>query len=148
MLKLEEMMSTPVTTLTPENSVLDAKRLMEKKDIRHIPVVNHKQKLVGIFTRSDLFAVMDSSVYHLPNEMQEAQEAEILLADAMRTKVATASVHTSVRDAAQFLVTRKYGCLPIMHEERVVGIVTEGDFVKAMLLLLDKLDALEAQKTA
>lgn len=145
MLKLEEMMSTPVATLTPENSVLDAKRLMEKNDIRHIPVVNHKQKLVGMFTRSDLFAAMDSSVYNLPTELQEAQEAEILLADAMKTKVATASIHTSVRDAAQFLITRKYGCLPVMHEERVVGIVTEGDFVRATLMLLDKLEAKQGQ---
>ncbi|MBK8971009.1 MAG: CBS domain-containing protein [Hahellaceae bacterium] len=140
MLKLEEMMSTPVATLTPENSVLDAKRLMEKNDIRHIPIVNHKEKLVGMFTRTDLMAAMDSSVYHLPDEQQEAQQAEIQIADVMRTKVATASLHTSLRDAAEFLVTRKYGCLPIIHEERVVGIVTEGDFVKAMILLLDKLE--------
>lgn len=138
MFTLEEIMSAPVSTLTPEHTVLDARRLMEQHNIRHIPVVNAKGRLKGLFTHSDLLASSDSRAYHLSEEEQAAHEADIRLSEVMTDKVATASLHTTVRDAAEFLVTKKYGCLPVLHEERVVGIVTENDFVRAMLRLLDE----------
>ncbi|ABC27134.1 MULTISPECIES: CBS domain-containing protein [Hahella] len=137
MILMKDVMSHPVHTLSTENSLADARKMMQEQGIRHIPVVNAKNKLEGLVTQRDVFAAMDSSVYDMPPELMEAHESEIPVTQVMRTKVATASLDTPIRKAAEFLQTKKYGCLPVVENGHVVGILTGGDFIKIAINLLD-----------
>ena len=55
----------------------------------------------------------------------------------MRTDVTTVSPETRLRDAAEMLFNHKYGCLPVVDEDKLVGIITEADFLKLTISLMD-----------
>ena len=57
-LPVGELMSSPLITINPNNSIKDAIEIMEQKDIRRLPVVDNKGKMVGIITDKDVFRAM------------------------------------------------------------------------------------------
>ncbi|GAA3962076.1 CBS domain-containing protein [Allohahella marinimesophila] len=145
MVTMQEMMSTPVRTLSPDDSVLDARRAMAEWRVRHIPILSvheipEKRRLVGIVSRGDLLAAMDSDIYAMTEDERAEHEASISLERIMTKNVATASPETGMADGANFLLNRKVGCLPIVREKQVIGIVTDHDFVRATLKLLERLE--------
>lgn len=140
MIPLEDMMTTDVTTLTPDASVLDARRLMTTKGIRHIPIVNKKGKLAGLFSQRDLLAVTDSTELDIPKAQREENESKIRLGEVMTTRVSTASPNVALRDAAVFLQNNKYGCLPVVENGEVRGIITDTDFIGVAINLLEQIE--------
>ncbi len=140
MIECQELMTHPVFTLHEDASVADARRLMHQRHVRHIPIVDKKDRLVGIFTQRDLLAHMDSAMYGMSEEELEVQEADLPIKEVMSTKVATASLHTPLRQAALFLQNKRYGCLPIVDGKQVVGIITDSDFVQIAINLLEQME--------
>ena len=141
MIKCHELMTHPVKTLLESASVSEARNLMRNSHIRHIPIVNEKDELVGMFTQRDLLATMDSSMYNMTEEELETRESDIQISTVMTKKVATASLHTPLRRAAMFLQDKKYGCLPIVEERKVMGIITDSDFVTIAVNLLEQMES-------
>lgn len=144
MVTMQEMMSTPVRTLSPEDTVLDARKAMAKWSVRHIPILSvhdipEKRRLVGLVSRGDILGAMDSDIYAMSEEERAEHDASISLERIMTKNVATASPETGIADGANFLLNRKVGCLPIVRDKQVVGIVTDHDFVRAAVKLLDRL---------
>ncbi|MAM88554.1 CBS domain-containing protein [Allohahella sp. A8] len=145
MVTMQEMMSTPVRTLSPEHSVLDARKAMREWGVRHIPILSvheipEKRRLVGMVSRSDLLAAMDSDIYAMSEAERAEHDASIPLERIMTKNVAIASPETGMADGANFLINRKIGCLPIVRNKQLVGIVTNHDFVRATLKLLERLE--------
>ncbi len=140
MITIEDIMTRHVTTLTEDSSVLEARRVMNQEGIRHIPVVDSNNKLAGVFTQRDLLAVMDSSEADLPHDVREAKESSILLKDVMTRKIATASTRVSLREAATFLQNKKVGCLPIVEDGEIQGIITDSDFIAVAINLLEQVE--------
>ncbi len=58
----------------------------------------------------------------------------------MRTDIATVNEDTHLKEAAQILLNHKYGCLPVVHKGELTGIVTEADFLRLTITLMDALD--------
>lgn len=144
-------MTRPVYTLPDTATLADARELMAIRQIRHVPIVDHKDRLVGMFTQRDLFATMDSAMYEMSDEELATREAEININMVMSTKVASASPTTSLQQAAEFLRSKKYGCLPIVSQGKVLGIITDSDFVSIAINLLEQIEqsnAIEAEVTS
>lgn len=140
MIPLEDMMTTEVISLSPQDSVLKARQIMTTKGIRHIPIVNSDGKLAGLFSQRDLLAVMDSTELEISKSEREANEAKILLGDVMTTRVSTASPNVALREAAIFLQNNKYGCLPVVENGEVKGIITDTDFIGVAINLLEQIE--------
>ncbi|MDP5292728.1 CBS domain-containing protein [Oceanimonas sp. CHS3-5] len=133
---VSEIMSSRVLGLPPSATLADARTFMQRHHIRHLPVVEHEQ-LVGLISQRDILAAQESSLEQGRNGQFLQQHT---LTEIMITGVTTVSPHAGIREAALYLQKHKYGCLPVVDKGKLVGIVTDSDFVAVAIHLLEVLD--------
>ncbi len=137
MLTLNEIMVSDLHTLKADNTLQDAVELMKSKKIRHIPIVGSKNQLLGLVTQRDILAATS------PGSANKQQEMSTPLNAIMITKLDTVNKDTDLRQAALFLQQHKHGCLPVVEDSTLVGLVTDTDFVSVAINLLEMLEATE-----
>lgn len=127
---VEEVMSKNIFTLGRNDTLRIADDLMKQQRIRHIPVVGSEGDLCGILTQRDLFrgALLRSLGYG--SRAEERLLDSLSIKDAMREDVLTISPDSALSDAATLMLSEKVGCLPVVDGERLVGMISEADFVK------------------
>lgn len=135
-----DLMTRSVTTLRATDSALLAKETMMRQRIRHIPVISEEGAFEGLVTQRDLLAATISRFADVDAAIQEEIDSGIPLANIMITDVIMVSPGCSVRKAADILLANKFGCLPVVEGDKLVGIITEADFLKLVIELLDALD--------
>ena len=124
-----------VHTVRETDSLRDAHGLMRLIGIRHLPVVDASGAVVGVVSNRDIHRGWTSGL-------------DQPIASVMTRSLAWAHPSTSARDAAGVMLDHKIGCLPVLDDERrLVGIVTETDFLEVAhraLTLVEALRQLEA----
>ena len=136
MITVKELMRSQLYTLKPTNTVHQARDLMLDKQIRHIPIVDNSGKFIGLLTKRDILAASISSLADIDNIERDELEDGIPIAEIMITDVVVAQEDASLLDAAQHLLDQKHGCLPIFRGDKLVGILTESDFVRLAVHLM------------
>ncbi len=139
MFSIEAIMSTNLITVTPSATLAEARSLMHDHRIHHIPIVEGDE-LVGLITLTNVLAATDS---FLRDDSSRIHANEIGIKDAMVTDVATVDINASLRHAALFLERHKIGCLPVLDNDKLVGIITDTDFVAVAINLLEQLEETE-----
>ncbi|MDJ0710863.1 MAG: CBS domain-containing protein [Woeseiaceae bacterium] len=139
MFSIEAIMSTNLITVAPDATLAEARSLMHENRIHHIPVVEGDQ-LVGLVTLTNVLAATDS---FLREDDSRIHAKEIGITDAMVTDVATVDISASLRHAALFLERHKIGCLPVLNTGKLVGIITDTDFVAVAINLLEQIEESE-----
>ena len=125
-----DLMSSGMLTLGRNDTLNIADDLMKQKRVRHLPVLDGDGELCGIVTQRDLFrgAVLRSLGYG--SRAEEMMLASLAVKDAMTENPVTVTATTALADAAQLMLEHGVGCLPVLDDGRLVGILTEGDFVR------------------
>ena len=126
MIELDTIMSIDLVTVGPDDSLETARRLMHDERIHHLPVVDREDRLVGLVSLTNVLAATDS---FLRDEESKIPLDEIPIRDVMVTEVITVDEHAGIRQAALFLEKHKIGCLPVVTDGRLKGIITDTDFV-------------------
>ena len=139
MFTIEAIMCTNLITVPPSATLAEARTLMHDHRIHHIPVIDD-DKLVGLVTLTNVLAATDS---YLRDPKNRIHANEIRIDDAMVSDVATVDIHASLRHAALFIEKHKIGCLPVMDDSKLVGIITDTDFVAVAINLLETLEETE-----
>jgi CBS domain-containing protein len=139
MFSIEAIMSTNLITLSPSATLAEARTLMHEHRIHHLPVLDG-DKLIGLISLTNVLAATDS---FLRDDGSRIHADEIDITDAMVTDVATVDVSASLRHAALFLEKHKIGCLPVMDNDDLVGIITDTDFVAVAINLLEQIEETE-----
>ena len=139
MFSIDAIMSTNLVTVEPSATLAEARTLMHDNRIHHIPVVEGDQ-LVGLVTLTNVLAATDS---FLRDDKSRIHANEIGISDAMVTDVATVDINASLRHAALFLERHKIGCLPVLDDGKLVGIITDTDFVGVAINLLEQIEETE-----
>jgi len=143
-LTVAEIMTRDLITLGPDDSLADAGRLMAEHNIHHIPIVEADNQLVGIISHRDVLAAQDSS---LLNERDDAlKDDSIVISSVMTTDVKSTDDHASLRGTALHLKQNHMGCLPILRDNKLIGIITDSDFVTIAIALMDQLEATEPEE--
>lgn len=137
MMNLEMIMSTDLVTITPDENLAAARKLMHDKKIHHLPVVDSEENLVGLVTLTNVLAATDS---FLRDDNSRIHAKEIVVRDMMVTDVATVDENASLRQAALFLEKHRIGCLPVMSDGSLKGIITDTDFVAVAINLLEQME--------
>ncbi len=133
-------MTRDVVTLAEDDTLADARTCMEQGRIRHIPVVRGA-KLVGLITHRDILAASFSVFAQVSRAKEHRVFAQIPVRELMREAYAVPP-GTRVRDAAKVMLDNQYGCLPVVDEGgNLLGIVTEADFLKLAVKMLDAISA-------
>lgn len=123
---IKDVMRTSVITVTPETTVTEAKELMTKNNISKLPVLDH-DKLVGIITKNDLLKAGPSQATTLDMYEISYLLSKLTVKKAMCAKVISVSPSEVVEEAARIMVDNQIGCLPVVKDGVLVGIVTEND---------------------
>jgi acetoin utilization protein AcuB len=140
MLVKDRMTPNPIT-ITQDTSFTDAFRILREKGIRHLPVVDKKGKLIGIVARTDLLHASPSkatspSLFELNYVL-----ANLHVSELMSSPPITVPEESPLEEAARVMVERKIGCLPVMREGAMVGMITETDIFKIFVEVLGGEDA-------
>jgi CBS domain-containing membrane protein len=129
-LRIKDIISTDVTTLKRNDKLSLADDIMNLGRIRHLPVLDDdEQQLVGILTQRDLFRGALAQALGYGRHAQRKILDSLAVKDVMAGEPITTSPDTPLAEAARVLGERKIGCLPVVENGRLVGIVTEADFV-------------------
>jgi CBS domain-containing protein len=124
----EIMMGSPVT-LKPDDTLALANDVISLGRIRHIPVVEDG-KLRGMLTERDLMGAAATQIFGLKQSSKNALLKSVQIRDVMKKRVVTVAPDTPIKDAAHLLADKKIGCLPVVSEGTLVGLVTTTDILR------------------
>lgn len=134
-MKVADIMTDHVETLDPDDDIDLASMIMRLDRLRHLPVVEDG-RLVGIISDRDILRAQQSTLAGATKEEVRRFNMRIKARDVMTQKVETTTPEASALEAAEILRERGYGCLPVMRDGMVVGIVTPTDFLGLVVQLL------------
>jgi acetoin utilization protein AcuB len=129
---IKEWMSTDVVTVTPEDPVTVAVKLMREKDVRHLPVVD-KGALVGILSDRVIKDYLPSEATTLDIFELHYLLGQVKVGKIMRAPVFSAPPDTPVEEAALLLHDHQISCLPVVEAGKVIGIITDKDMYEALI---------------
>ncbi|WP_088227230.1 CBS domain-containing protein [Desulfosporosinus sp. FKB] len=129
---VRQFMTTQVFTISPNESIADAMALMRDKKIDRLPVVE-KEKLIGLVTDGDLREVSPSPATTLSIFELNYLVAKTTIREIAVKKVITCHPNMGIEDAALLMREHKIGGLPVVENEKLVGIITGYDILDAFL---------------
>ena len=124
----EIMVGSPVT-LKPDDTLALANDVIALGRIRHIPVVENG-KLRGMLSERDLMGAAASQIFGLKQSSKTALFKSVLIRDVMKKRVVTIAPDTPIKEAAQIMADKKIGCLPVMSEGTLIGLITTTDILR------------------
>jgi len=132
-------------TLGPDNTLADARKMMAEHHIRHIPVLTPEGSLIGVVSQRDVLAAEDSTV--LNEEGGEgSRDQYVAVSSIMTAPVQTVEEQAGLRGTAMHLQKNRLGCLPVLNDGALVGIITDSDFVAIAINLMEQLEAMEPEE--
>ena len=143
MITISEFMTSEPYTLRESDSLNDARIIMTEKHIRHIPITDDDNHLLGLVTQRDVLAATAPTM--MPHVDAVSYEADVRLSDIMIRDVSVIHKSDSLRRAALYIQSRKYGCLPVVSDDRLVGIITDSDFIDIAINLLEQAEIMEEE---
>ena len=129
-MRVSDVMTRDIVTLGRNDRLIHADDVMRLGRIRHLPIVNSDGALAGIISQRDLF---HSGLVRALGVDRNAQRNALEMVEvdwAMTTDVLTIAPDALLTSAASLMLERKVGCLVVTENQKIAGILTEGDFVK------------------
>ncbi len=129
-LRVEQYMSTDLITVNEDELIDMVASVMDWQHLRHVPVEDHDQRLVGLVTRRHLMRMLAARQFQEDNPVP--------VSDIMLQEVLTVTPETRTLDAVKIMREEQVSCLPVVQEDRLVGIITERDFMDIARDLLEE----------
>lgn len=128
-LKVSDVMQTEVKTLDRNDKLSVADDIMKQGRIRHMPVLDSDGKLCGMVSQRDLFRGMLLRALGYGTHLEDKMLKNHAVKEAMVEPVRSVVPEAPLASAARLMLEHKIGCLPVVDNEKLVGIITETDFV-------------------
>ena len=128
-LRVRDLMTAHVFAVRQNDDLLTVTELMDEHAFRHLPVVDAQSRVQGLVSQRDLLrtALRQPS---LPPDVERHMLLSTTAGQIMTPEPRTIGPDEDIRRAAQIMLEHKYGCLPVVDKGRLVGILTEADFVR------------------
>jgi acetoin utilization protein AcuB len=137
---VQERMTKHVFSIKPTAPVDETLRRMKAEKVRRLPVVDATGSLVGIVSERDLLYASPSPATSLSVYELHYLYSRIKVEQVMTRNVITVRYDDPIEEAARLMVDHKIGGLPVMHDDALVGIITETDIFKAFMEMLGARD--------
>ncbi|HKY31987.1 MAG TPA: CBS domain-containing protein [Candidatus Polarisedimenticolia bacterium] len=137
MMTVEQRMTRQVITLTEDQTLRDAIAVMQRHRIRHVPVVAGRA-VVGMLTDRDVKRATPSLLSGVGQEEYDRVLTRTRVGQVMTRNPFSVTPATHLKDAVKLLVDSKYGALPVVERNELVGIVTGTDLLRAFYEMLDE----------
>jgi CBS domain-containing membrane protein len=129
-LQVRDVMSREVHTVKRNDELGIADALMKQERVRHLPVLDGDGEVCAVVSQRDLFRGALLRALGFGSRAEELMLKQVAVKEAMSSEIQTTAPGTPVADAARLMIERKIGCLPVIENGKLVGIVTETDFVR------------------
>ena len=131
-MRVRDLMTREPITMPRDTPVLDARQLMLRERIRHLLVAEHG-RLIGVVTDRDIRLNLPSPATSLSVWEINHLLARLTVGQVMSKYVITVDPDRDARDAARIMLDEKIGALPVLEGDRLVGIITETDLLRALV---------------
>ncbi len=132
---VRHFMTSPAKSISQDECLLDAALILRSTGFRHLPIVDG-DRLVGIITDRDVQRFAPSLLSKITQEEYNAIFEDTPLAKVMTRNPLTVTPTTPLREAAAILHEKKLGCLPVVDNGQLVGILTVTDMLGVLLRFL------------
>ena len=129
-LYVSDLMTNDPVSVTPSADLQTARDLMDQHGIRHLPVVDEENTVVGLVSQRDLLQRVLAPTDDLTLSARHDVMSAITVDTIMTTDVEAVEPGLALAAAGQMMLENKYGCLPVVDGGRMTGILTEADFVR------------------
>ncbi len=127
--RVRDIMSEKMVTISESDTLSTVEDIMTLGRVRHMPVV-HAGKLVGVVSERDLLRTSLSNLTEFGSEERRLFLHAVEIARVMSAPPITIAPDATVEEAAQVMADRKIGCLPVLEDDQLLGIVTETDVLR------------------
>ncbi len=127
-MQVKDIMTKEVATLSSEDELSLANDIMRLGRIRHLPVVSG-ETLVGIISERDLFRSSLAQALGYGNKDTREVMKTLRIKDIMVQQIITVTPDTELRVAVAIMAERKIGCLPVVQDNKLMGLITETDIL-------------------
>jgi CBS domain-containing protein len=131
--------------MSETDSVNDARKVMTERHIRHIPVTDDENRLIGLVTQRDILAATVTESEGRENNTSDTGGGDTRLSNIMIKSVSVVNKADSLRTAAMYMQSHKYGCMPVVSDGRLAGIVTDSDFIAIAINLIEQAELNEQE---
>ena len=128
-IRVRDVMNRHVATVHASHSMPLVATIMELERVRHVPVIDDDQRVVGLITHRDILAAQLRARNAEPGEGPVALDLAVPVSRVMRTDVWTIQSGALAASAARLLRDHRFGCLPVVDDGKLVGMVTESDLL-------------------
>ena len=135
MLVKERMTTNPICGY-PQMPVTEAQNLMIQSNIGRLPILDEQKVLVGLVTRKSLYQALPNDTSNFSRFEVSYVLAKIKAQDVMVKDIITIEEDTAIEEAARIMADRRIGCLPVMRDGELIGIITDNDLFAIMVDLL------------
>ena len=129
--KLKELMQKKLHTISPSDRVIHARRLMIDENVARLPVVDQRT-LVGIISDTEIAFALASLKKSISLGKQKHALDELLVEDVMKTSTIWAEPDITASEAAKIMIKNNIGSLPLIDNNKIVGIITRTDLIKTI----------------
>ncbi len=131
---VKHIMTSRVVTFFPEQSLTLAEEVMRLHGFRHLPVVDADQRLLGMVTNRDVLGAKVSSVRDVSDTTRDLIESKVLVRDIMSVELWSVRPDSRASAAGTMLIDHRFSCLPVTDDDgKLIGLVTEGDFLRCAI---------------
>lgn len=118
-----EIMSSPVFTLSAEETLSSVKAIFARKKFRHIPIVNSEDTLLGIISERDILRALAEDI-----------NSDTNIKELMNMRVLTTISDATIRESAKVMINERIGCLPVLSSnQKLIGIITRSDILRLII---------------
>ncbi len=129
-LQVKDVMTREVQTVGRNDQLAVADALMKQARIRHLPVLDADGVVCAVVSQRDLFRGALLRALGFGGRAEDAMLRQVAVKEAMSAEIHTAAPDMPIAAAARVMIERKIGCLPVVLGGKLVGMVTETDFVQ------------------
>ena len=130
---VEAAMTDRIKTVSPDQSLSDVRSIFEEEGFRHLPVMGN-EGLIGIITHTDLMRVTyGAHIAEADFEVNNLILESTTVAEAMSKNVKTIDSSSDLKEAARIMKTYKVGCVPVVDDGQLLGLITTTDVLAAFI---------------
>ena len=129
-LQVQDLMTEKVLSIQAGEDLGKLNDLMAEIHVRHVPVVEADGELIGLVSQRDLLRSALDTIGVLPQAEQKDLLSNTTVREIMVADPETAEPTQDIDEAGRTMLENKLGCLPVVEGGRLVGILTEADFIK------------------
>ena len=135
-ISVKEIMCKDLTVVSPAERLVHARRLMLESNVGRLPVVE-EDEVIGMITSKDLMRAFIDFRKTVPEKYQKSQIKDVLVEDVMSVNPTCASRDMTISDLSKIIMETGYNGLPVVEDDKIVGIVTQTDILR----LIQKLES-------